>query len=787
MVLIAMVVVAGAAATTWFFTRDDGGGTGGTTVPGGEPIPLAVDVLGPGPGPQQGVTGQFTLGPEETIAVGRVEPEGGSIVASDGLVITVGAGTHQVPTDYTVTSQQILGHDFGPLVTPATPLYTVNNGGGYSDALIYIDVPIVVPDEHVAIGFFHDTATGKLEAMPAVSVDGDSLTLATRHFSTFFVHIVGIGYLPITAPDVVVDSGFRPGVDDWQFANNGSAATPEGHCAGQSLSAIWYYETQRRLGAPPLYGLYDNNGDPATPALWEDDSQGYRLCSAVQVNHAAVWSSLGSDFFETMKRSNLLQDGLWQFAQFLGALEVTGQPQLVLIWSAGGGGHAMIVYGAAYEGLWVADPNYPAKYRLIPWDFETLTLGPYFSGPNAKQLGTEYDEIAFAATTRMIDWPDLGGRWPEFLNGTAGDSVFPSYALKVIYEDADGNRQERSFLDHIIVSLEEVELSFEMGDSGDCRDKFGTPPTTVAGPAQACAAAVVIHDGTTELGGWVCLDPADASSCSGTLKVKLDEGDNEFGAYIAVERVRPGDTSSTPALEYVDFHDFTITRGSGLAVEMVPNESEVAGMDMLVKDPPQVVENPDVPGEIVAITASYKAGPVERAGTTRPGRPYVTGWDVLMPDPADVCMGSGWGGADAGFGPNMCIDVRLSLWDGDPAPFDPAAVRTEDLGPGTADPCRVEAAPPNAPAFEQITYFPCVESFTGSVDQGVEIFGWDQEDRNLGVARYQVRAVVGGVRIDVTTAYRNYHPADVRTDRMREVVTTLVNDIARSIRVVTGE
>jgi len=745
MALMAIIVVVGAAAAAWFLTRDDGGGT---TAPDGEPIPLAVDALGPGPGPQDGVTGQFTLSPEETIGTGLVGSEGGTITASDGLVITVRPGAHPAPTDYTVTSQQILGHDFGPSVTPASPLYTVDNGGGYSDALIYVDVPIVVPDDHVAIGFFYDAATGELEAIPAVAVDADSITLATRHFSKFFIDIIWFGSIPITAPDPPIDSGFRPGVDDWQFANLGSVAAPAGHCAGQSLAAMWYYSTQRKSGASPLHGLYDNNGDAATPALWEDDSQSYRLCTAVQLDYDVTWDNQGSDFHSALKRSTLLQNGMWQFAQFLGALHVTHQPQYVAIWSADGGGHAMIVYGAGYEGLWVADPNYPAKYRLIPWDFEKLTLG---------------------------------------------HSVFPTYALEAIFEDTDGNRQERAFLDQLIVALDEVDLTFQVSNSGDCRDVFGTPPTTAAGSAQPCGARVTIYDGVNPLGTITCTDPADATTCSTAVKVQLDEGDNEFGAYVEMEHVIPGKASSTRDWSYVDFHDFTITNGSGLSVEMVPDESEVAGLDLLVKDPPVLVENPDVPGEIVAITASYKAGPVERDDPNRPGLPYGNGWEALPPDPADICMGSGWGGADAGFGPNLCIDVRLSLWDGDPTPFDPAAVRVEDLPTGALpptlqadDPCRVAAAPGGRPAFEQITYFPCVESFTGSVEQAVEIFGWQEEDRNLGVSHYRVRAVVEGVRIDVSTAYRNYYAADVRTDRMREIVTALVNEIARSIRVTMG-
>jgi hypothetical protein len=69
-----------------------------------------------------------------------------------------------------------------------------------------------------------------------------------------------------------------------------SFIAPEGHCAGQSVSAMWYYSKQPDGKDLTLYGRYDNNGDkPATPAFQLDDSLGYRLASMVQTD--MDWSS----------------------------------------------------------------------------------------------------------------------------------------------------------------------------------------------------------------------------------------------------------------------------------------------------------------------------------------------------------------------------------------------------------------------------------------------------------------------------------------------------------------
>ncbi|NQV06908.1 hypothetical protein HQ535_10170, partial [bacterium] len=490
--------------------------------------------------------------------------------------------------------------------------------------------------------------------------------------------------------------------------------------------------------------------------------------------------------------------------QYVGVLEM--EDNLDGVWNTDdiGGGHAMIVYGATADGLYVADPNYAQAFRVIPWKADPAAaaggvLGPYNTAAEFSDPPEPYEVIGYYAKSALIDWSDLAGKWPEFVAGTVGDDILPSFTVVAEYDDADGNHQTRPFRDRLIVALEEIELTLLMADSGDCGPYQPAPNDHLrAGSVEPCHVKATFYEDTTVEGSLTCerSTPGDDWTCSTPTTATLAEGDTEFGVFVEVERIdegkaiRPcaGGPTNCHDWEYVDFDRFVITRGSGLALEMLPDGSEAAGLDMLVKDAPTLVENPDVPGEIIAITASYKAGPaVEDQERAEPGAPYVPGWKVIPPVTDDVCMGTGFGGS--GFGPQLCIDVRISLWDGDPSPFDPVAVRTEALDNLPAvDPCRIESGTASGREYTTFTLtdFPCVDSLTTNADQGVEIFGFDEEDRNLGISRYQVRAVVGDVRIDVTTAYRNHFGADVRTDRMREVVIALVNEIARSIRVVSG-
>ncbi len=746
-----------------------------------------------------GLIGGFELGAETVLSEAAVGSDGGIVAGTDGVVISIPPGAHPEVTRYRLSSRPITNHALPDELEAASALYRVDNGGVVAELAVEVDVPISIPDGEFAMGFFYDPATGGFEAMSLVDIDGDSVTVATRHFSEFVIlwhEGMAVGHLP--APSI--DTGFRPGVDDWQFVNSGSAAEPDGHCSGQSLSALWYFTEQRAAGQPALHGLFDNTDAdplnriwPQTGALWQDDRDGYRLATQVQVEqYAGGMSAYESGMLIHARDLHFSgRDGV-TYSVFGLAMMVTGEPQFVGIdeWVDNGdgvwtfaddyqGGHAMVVYGATESGLYVADPNYPARFRMIPWDpaatvsspiatSSTTTgpggvLGPYDSAAKAGAPGTSFNVIVFSAKSALVDWDDLGGAWADFTAGTAGDAVLPGYGLEARYTDADGNTRSRGFGDSLVVAVETLELTVDVAGE-DWR--------------------LEVYDGDTLLG-------AAEKGATETVPISLDDGANDLGVYVSVKR--PDGSSQGWFWAFVDFDRITITRGTGLALDMLPDESEVAGLSLLVKDPPAFRENPDVPGEIIGITAGYKAGPVE-VFRNQPGAiPHVEGWVVFEPDPADVCLGTGFGGAAGGFGRNLCIGVTLSLWDGDPTAFDVTAVATEDLPTGALPPtmpayvpCLVYQPPADMPAFNTATQFPCVEDFTGNVDDGVEIYGWISEDRNLGLQHYRVRAVVEGVRIDVGTSYRDTQTSDVSSARMRDVVSALVNEIARKIRVELG-
>ncbi|MDP3564402.1 MAG: zinc ribbon domain-containing protein, partial [Methanoregula sp.] len=258
-------------------------------------------VTAPGAKASEVVHGTISTGPVVEAAAERISANGGTITinkpgsAIDGLKFTAPAGAYPSGQQVTISSAPVTGNTFGNNFNPATPMIEINAGEGYADEPILVTIPVNIPDNQFAMAFYYDAANKKLEGIPTTNQDSKSITIATRHFSNILVSMISLSSLNgITK----VDSGFRPGVDDWEFENAGSYISPGGHCAGQSATMMWYYTEQRqKANAPPLFNRYDNNGRaPAAPQLERDNTVGYRFASVIQevTDQMKYWDNPGS-------------------------------------------------------------------------------------------------------------------------------------------------------------------------------------------------------------------------------------------------------------------------------------------------------------------------------------------------------------------------------------------------------------------------------------------------------------------------------------------------------------
>lgn len=398
---------------------------------------LVVSLFPSGPG-KSNSSGAIKTGEAVVAASSTIPASGGTLAVNkpsdplNGLVLTVPAGSYSSSLKFDISYAPVTSQSFGADFNPVTPLISVENGGKYSAQLMEIKVPVAVPEDSFAMGFIYDDATGKLEGMPLIARDATSITVATRHFSHFLVSMIKKAEL-----EKDINTGFVPGYDDWEFTNYGSAVAPGGHCAGQSMTAMWYYVTQPDGADATLYGRYDNNGqNPKTPGLWQDDSLGYRFASVIQADQ---WNDAASDFWRKLSAV----DAATTRNLFAYAMLITKEPQMVVIWSKAGGGHAMIVYAATSGLLHIADPNYPGNIdRRIQYDGGAFK--PYNSGANAADIaagnGKAYESIEYWAKSAIVDYPHIAARWAEVKAGTIGSGSFPQYSL--VYMDADGQYQE---------------------------------------------------------------------------------------------------------------------------------------------------------------------------------------------------------------------------------------------------------------------------------------------------------------------------------------------------------
>jgi hypothetical protein len=376
----------------------------------------------------------------------------------DGLELIVPSGSFGSSASIAISYAEIKSQQLGANVNPISPVIAITCDGGYAKRMMSLTIPVKIPAGHIPLGFFLDETTGKLEGIPIQSYTTNAITLLSRHFlspaslksgnvasksaaATGAKIIISSIAESVLIGQPIIASGFKPGTDDWEFINQGSYIAFDGHCAGQTIGAMWYYY-ERKATEGALFNKFSD-----TPKIWEDNARGYKFCSVLQ--NETDWGGPVQKFFDKYIDHNQTYDRQ-KFLTFAGAILVTGEPQAVAIYlktkevNTDGtpvyAGHALICYQVSVSSgkLYISDPNVPGTGQIIEMAGDKFK--PYMAKLNGNSASDSYPFITYYAKTAVIEWNKIGKRYSELTDntiGTVAPYVFPAYNIWVKSKGGD--------------------------------------------------------------------------------------------------------------------------------------------------------------------------------------------------------------------------------------------------------------------------------------------------------------------------------------------------------------
>jgi hypothetical protein len=216
-------------------------------------------------------------------------------------------------------------------------------------------------------------------------------------------------------------------------------------------------------------------------------------------------------------------------------------------------GHAILAYRVAPSAIFVADPNYPAGLKLVPFDSKSGKFGTFLSGVSATEIAkgnaTSYVNFVYKAKTALVDWQALSADWAAFDAGTIGDGTFPGYALEALAKDAQGQDVWVPLVDGYRTA--DKQLRVRLRDPQDADD-----------------ARMRVYRGTSSTPAGTAIMPASGSSTIATpqqrqVTIDLTDGENPLGF------LEEGSKPAWDSWKYVDFVRLTVTLGPAASPSVV--------------------------------------------------------------------------------------------------------------------------------------------------------------------------------------------------------------------------
>lgn len=431
-------------------------------------------VLGPNPGPQAlaaTVSGlpKVTItatavpgggGGGEEIVTQTVTGSGGSITVSkagsplNGARLTFEAGALAGSTPVTLSEVPASSFAIPAGMTALTPGLGIAGTAGRMGAGATVTFPATPAAGKVLMVGYADPATRKVILLPTIHQDGTSITALLPSLDATGIagaHVAGsftsgarndpksVTMLLSINEELLsrdFDSGFRPGVDDWDFPRMpvadlaflrrpGETATDFAVADdGMVTTAIWYYVNRRKAGGPPLNG--SQQLFPQQPlssrygirwaALAERDVPSINQTGGLVIREWNEWATDDRGRFMWLQFQGIKALMLTTFERPVPVVLLeTDQPD-----EFNAEAHPMaIAYRTTGNTLHLAWAGAPGQEIRV--DFSEQGMVP-FTLPNPNGTARVVRAIAGIHYVNVIDDAKLASQWARVANQTIGDA-----------------------------------------------------------------------------------------------------------------------------------------------------------------------------------------------------------------------------------------------------------------------------------------------------------------------------------------------------------------------------
>ena len=470
----------------------------------------------------------------------------------NGLTVVVPSGAFPVSQTIGISYASNTGFAIPARSRAISPVITFRMSDGRLAAKpMLITIPVTVPAGRFPQLLLRDVATGRQELLTTVNFTPTSVTAMTGHlngarlmgndgsftrtnsalrsaarFDPASIGTVVVIDTPIDELELDHDTGFRPGVDSWEFATD-ETILADFTAPGLVATEAWYFIAKKRFNGNLWKKFQEADG------IEDSNRRGLRWVSTADEEIYGRFIDELKALIEELKTSGVTRAELLQrltthsLNSVRNALmESPGEPQMVMLNNQDDAYEplAVLVYRSTGKKLFAVDPVHPAQTLVL--DFSSGSLAPLTI---AGLASTPFTSMMAPGFSLLAAVDELATGWDEVVDGTIGDDVFPVYRKMVGWGTAAGESTELK-----------GDIVYALADSAnsptvwiDCLTCLGLPRPVPFPVGTAKVGTLMVYSpgtGTT----WISLGTAKA------FGTRLSApGDRRIG--VTVLTLRPGD------------------------------------------------------------------------------------------------------------------------------------------------------------------------------------------------------------------------------------------------------